>query len=800
MASPGFNLSSVHNEDRRTTQGWTHIDRYKPDREKERDRDRDIQQDRSPIRRESREARDSRDSRDLKGNARDARDSNKYSARDPRLDTAAPRNLRVETNISGSPRGSTSLNNSPASSRNGLASARQTPIQPVFEKSFPASATPAASPAMDSFRKMDEISKERNLLQHRKGKQQDEGRLSSRHMNKLESKANDFPPYSEFGARFQKSDSELDKQISAVDQKYHQSVKEFISAVESQAAAALQKQVAPSKDDLVAALEKKFDEFTRQATQKQQQMEDTWNKTTQSNQEACSALETKLQSLTTEYGELGSKFETLQSEHASRSSENAALKEQINDLKLDLVLVIGKIATAESRIDSLPQSAVSDTDFTQTKSAVEHLTTIVSNQADASRMFKENLSELSVKGQALANDSNRIEVTVQNLKAKVDNVDWNTIDEVSDAWIDHDLRGKIFSHETSIKSIEATTQALRRDLQSLQPAQDPIVQPSQGSAPSNQDFEALIDQKVKAVEQFLRGQITKYGENMDDTIGQMIEDLEGRVSTIETARASTQGQPGALAQDPNIDARIANLEAQSRLNANALGPVSIHDIAERITVLEENKLGHRIDRIDLKMGEVIEHLRTWSRDITLLDSRVTEHAAALNGKTAAFESTFQAQVKVNLEELHARVETVEQGVRSLNFQWSNMTTKQMAETILVQLTPHALQTEARIHKVESQMQQVRTSFQQYEQGYADYIKNVKRVNDLLKAYYSAEKRTASPDQSVDEATKKRKLGLNGRHSPMPQQRNGSASHSVQRPSSPPQRNGSVSHSVQRPPS
>ncbi|KAI5918954.1 hypothetical protein F4810DRAFT_529752 [Camillea tinctor] len=739
------------------------------DREYVRDSERD--RDRHPIRRESRDGRDGRDAGDERGRREPREPQGAPDSRSPKRHNEPPRAPRIQTAIPTGPRKSPSVN-SPASSRGGKQSARPTPTELFPDKTFPSPITPAPTtpftpkakdPKLQGyFERMHKCSKtwqELQSLQQRKDQLLHDAPQRQNEAAFLRTNSADFPAYLEFEAKFRERESaecaDLDKRIRSAEQRLWQKFEEAATSYPTSHALKPPEPVVV-KDPAISSLEARFDEFTTRAEQQQKQLAEATNEI----RSLLAAKEKSDQDLVV----LQTDVQVLKSDYSKLEAENARLRDQISGLNADVDM---RIVAAESRItESVPNTAMVE-EVGRIKSSFEILTDRENEQSKWKNKIEERL-KASEGAQHVVNSK------VEKLGNQMENLDFDTIDEINDFWVNHDLRRKVLADEknvnslrTRVESLDKTIQEVQQEILSLKSQHtrpQPVASESSSATalPSRQAFETLFREKLGPVEKSLRSMMMKHAKAQDELIGGMIDDSNNKIQNLEEK---------VTRQMDGKEARINSLEA--RVQSTAIEPEALNDFAVRIAELQEKRLSPRVDKIAMGLSKVEKEVSELSTNIGQLEN----HYQELNGVSspaAAYDAFIKSEIKGELDDTKRKVEALGLSVRSLDSQWSNVNSKQMAERILQQLNPLAQSIEARITKAENRFQQEQAILRRDQ---TDLVENFRSMHGMLAAVSATsigDKRPA-PSSPQSEA-KKRKLETNGRDS-LPPLRNGSVSSS-----------------------
>ncbi|KAI1084474.1 hypothetical protein F5B20DRAFT_576610 [Whalleya microplaca] len=726
---------------------------YKPkekrnnSRDRDRDRDRDRSRDRAPSRRESREFRDPRDTR-------------------PERSPVGMKKLNIDTRVKDGQARSGSLNDSPASIRSGGQSLRPTPTEPLAEKGTrsniaPNSATmpglpkannPDLQDTLESIFRCSETSHEIMRLKLQKDKLTQEEDRRRLELGKVGAKADDYAPYSEFRRRFDESDggerSGLEKRLKNTEQQYLQDLERVVSSLSLQKT----QPAATAKTPPVSTLEIKFGELQKQVSESQSQIQSLLGENRKSD-DAFNALQTE--------------FKALKSKHDILETENSNLKQQLADVKLDIK---GDI----SRVESLATDKASSVDLTQITSELRAFETRIEGQAGQSDKIRGNVDQLSEQVQSSARKQIEVEGKLGSFAEMFADFDMDTYNEMVEAWNDRNLINQVSSLRQDVQSLQqqygVLFQEMKRDIGSLQKSHSTAaatsnqvvgeVSESRQTAFSDEHVHKLIEKRLERfsatlnanqdemiefcgseideiksrVDRDINGLMTKFNALEKQEVTDQLTALHAKAKVLETSINDV-----SPLLDSDILARITSLESQATTHQPVSSPEHLTGLDVRIKSIEENKFGFRIDRIEI-------------------DNR---------NRLLEFKSSFDscmAHVDQNIKDALQRIEALNLSVRTLDSQWSNLSTKQMAEKIIQYANPYGQQVEARITGVENSVQQLKAKIGKVEEEVISWAKDIK---DLVQDLPPSGKRPASPSQLPDEQAKKRKIETNGRYNPSP---------------------------------
>ncbi|KAI1274435.1 hypothetical protein F5Y07DRAFT_373112 [Xylaria sp. FL0933] len=543
-------------------------------------------------------------------------------------------------------------------------------------------------------------------------------------------KASSYPPYIGLGGAFSQVDRTVDEQFKAADNEYldqlEQLVARFTSVPES---AAINHQ-----DPVIAALEAKVEQISRTAAEQNGQIQSLLEKSQ------------KFDDLKSDHDELLLKFHTaddtiraLQSQQANMEYENRDLRKQLEALQSNTE---GGLKACNTQLTELSKRSM--------------------DAAEVRGGFEKRLNE-RFEGieSTLSNFSD-----YDNIKEKFDELDVKTFNEICEAWI-FDLKRQYDAYKKGRRpddpSMYETLRFLRQRLDSLVASQANASKPDKETALSMEQIETTIDTKIDAAKQSMKEDTGIAFHERDAVVGQLIDSTNARVSALERGGSN---QPGN-------DARIQSLEQWRQEQSQGL------TLAERVTNLEGKKIGHRVDRIDLEVTELRQKCKALGSEVPHLAKR--EWVEQLLNEVP------------DVKDLQRRLPAIEHAIRTLDSQFQNMSTKQLAEHI-VRLTnpmfeqrlgkieakanePDSRLSDAasvqRLGRVEIKANELELRMNGSDKTVARHTEQLLSVHEKLRLIgineRAGEKRTASPG-SFDEANKRRKLEVNGRHpGPLQQQ-------------------------------
>ncbi|KAI5864213.1 hypothetical protein GGS23DRAFT_595850 [Durotheca rogersii] len=739
----GYRSSAYEDERRRASY---HGQSYRPNEDWDKARDTD------PARQESRDLRDARGDRDNRAATTSPRPARRETDSLHRLQTG------TRTPADGSKR-SASLNNSPTSALSTPTSARPvfaeaaserttksstvTPISSIMP-SAPRASNPEVQEILEALHKWSEASGELATLRLQRDKVVREGSCRQEELSRAKNKVDDFAPFSEFQQRFDdrdKADCEaIDKKIQESSRRYQENLDRAISRLFSQVTTQSQA-AAASKNESISALEAKYASLQKQTSEQQEQI-------SQAQAQIQSVLDER-DKWSNAFHALSNEFEVLKKDHGALESQNRELQQQCTALKLAKQMAPG----------------------------MEELKTQAEGQAADTKGVRDDMARLSRDVQSFAAQAHDIEDKVSKFMAKVEDLDMETYNEILEAWIDHDFKNKILINEKGVVALRQDLKSLRdaaetwanqsdarfRDIQrSLEagPNPGPIGITSGGLKPEeNQQMRTYVEEKLEGLKIAMQTTVTESG----DVCAEMVDELGARVDKLAAA-IDEVGRLKAASDNTDIVAQISSSERiTTQLTEDLRG------LENRFASLESRKLGTRIDGIDRGLANLAAQIRN------------TQQSSGGNGITPALDAAIQG-IKFDLDDTRNRLEALELSVRTLDSQWSNLNSKQMADRMfqylepygqrnevrvtsvekevsrLKDLEPYAQRNEARVTSVEKEVSRLKDKVEHIEQGLQIYLKDPNGLAEFIKNLQSDGKKRSSPAPLPgDDQTKKRKI-------------------------------------------
>ncbi|KAI3327709.1 hypothetical protein HD806DRAFT_332266 [Xylariaceae sp. AK1471] len=661
---------------------------------------------------------------------------------------------------------------------------------------IPKARNPEVQEAFECAYKWAEKCNKRLLLSIRKNKIAREKEQRRYEMDKILAKAPKYPPYQGLDAKFDPQDSELDNQLRAAEDEYlcelEQLVSRFTSTTKPAAMAPSMStnMVTNPQDPVIIALEAKFEKISQQAVEQTQQIQslleenEKFRKTATSLKTSFNSVASDHKKLTVDYNALKSdhsslqsrfdtldkKFQALQSQQVKVEADNESLKKQLQDIQFN---TDKKLQASEARLTELVEKSSNTTaplaEFTRAKLDIASLETKVDTQ-DTSRRATEEGFEARITG---------TETKLNELQEKVDTLDVETLDEVSEAWVsaDYNLKTQYEEynqrHRQGGSSMDPALRLLQQEVDSLRKSQANISHPSVSQSSkenplSTQAIEAIISAKVAAAEESLNDKTNSYCEQRDNLLSEMIEGAMGRIETLE------QGGSHHSA----LEARIHIIEQWKASTPAWIDQEQGSNLAERVALLEGNTAGDlvvRVNRIGLDVGELTRKHDVLKSEVGQL---ATREWVGLRLQDLMNNAGINPALVNEVRDLQRRIPAIDQAVKVLDSQFQNISTKQLAEQI-VRLTNPGF--EQRLGKLEVKANGLEAKTNGSDKMTQRHEGQLNKINELLVSLVPCEKRTASPIH-LDEPSKKRKLEANGHH-PSPLQHQQQRHSSIRHPSS-----------------
>ncbi|KAH9883916.1 hypothetical protein F4778DRAFT_581132 [Xylariomycetidae sp. FL2044] len=786
-------------------------DRDRDRRDRSRDRGRDQGKDRPPLPR-----RDSRDARSPGG--RDHFDMPKQPSQDPRREHLDSRkNLHVDTKSIPTGPSSMASGSSPASARHPSHSRPSaSAMTPVSTSGLPKDKDPKVEVALE-LGKLIEIAQQRTLCQMRKEKAEKEDMVRQRDSARVANKVADHPAIAEYTTRLNQRSraerEELSKKMTIIDKQYREILERCVDSVSLLVPPAPAQPVSVAKDSSMSILESKFLDFQKQVEAQQKQFADQQKQfaeqqkqTAEQQKQYQDKLQEQLQEQLKErkrsnesFNALRAGFESLKStctkietDNTTLKAANASLKSQIDSLqtsldertaKLELETKNTTLKTDNSNIKSQLESfgAAHDDRAAKLETKVEKFQTRlektiadvsilngrVDDQTARSRERESELSVLTQDCKGFNHSLSGIETKVNTVDEKMDSLDMDTYNDLLNVLPD------IAKLPSAVNDLRQNVQALDEDMRSLRKSHDQRVSEMESSKPdaagkagsSNEFLETRIAELRTDLGALMEERVNKLvkdcGDEQIEAVGAMIEEvyadidqLKARIQMVEhVARDKPPPEVSSLLQ-AKLEA-LTSLEQRVGQIMDPYNQRSLLVVNERVQRLEEQKLTEQFN----ELNNVFAFFRkTANENNSKLDKHLVENVAPLE------------KLKPKMDELEAKVEAVVMSINTLDSQWANLSSKEMAERVIRQLNPYGQKTEERMTSLSTQYAQLEGRCRDYEATLVSWSKDFEDMNKLVRSLHpSSEKRPASPafGRFADDQLKRRKLdaSVNGYGAP-----------------------------------
>ncbi|KAI2632427.1 hypothetical protein GGR54DRAFT_34995 [Hypoxylon sp. NC1633] len=689
------------------------------------------------------ERNESRDrGRNMEPGRRDSRDSQvSRPPRSPhphptRKDVGFTRKLHIDTRVMDGPGHATSSSSSPATST--APSTRPTPIEAAADKpmksklnAIPSTTVspvvvkakdPKLQEVYDIVLKWDEAIQERTLLRLRKEKLLREDHRRQSELSKVTNKVDDFAPFTEFSKKFieaGKTEREsVHKRLTEIDQLCLENTEKFASAL------AWDSQTKQAINAAQNELQKKFAEFQRECEIRASEQMRKVCENHMETQLDIRTLKDDRDKSTHALESLSLDFKTLNSKYSDIQSENSKLKQQLADL-------------------------------------------------NSLKTIREDLDRLSNDLQTFRSRADVVEGKVTTFMEKVEELDMETYNEILETWINHDFKNKVFVNERSITALredlhsfqtsatsrldknDSLTQDTRGTVEALAPKTRGTSEALQNPRPSESkpNGQALGDSQP-ALRSFVEEKLNSFGKAMQKTVAEsgdacadMVDEVNTRLNKVETI-VNTLGGKESPSKDPDMVARIGSLEQSATYQISGF-----QVLRGRVDSLEGQKPDPRIDTVVNGLAELEKKVRNFQETYT-------------NGGAVKSDVILQI-VRPCFEDIKRRFEALEMSIRTLDSQWSNVSSRQMADRILTQLDPYSQRTESQLNTMERELGLLRNKVSSVEQDVLVLLKTPTRLSDVAKAAAADGKKRTSPLSPIEDPAKRMKLA-NGQPKPTSQ--------------------------------
>ncbi|KAI1471897.1 uncharacterized protein F4812DRAFT_198010 [Daldinia caldariorum] len=373
---------------------------------------------------------------------------------------------------------------------------------------------------------------------------------------------------------------------------------------------------------------------------------------------------------------------------------------------------------------------------------------------DALKKTQDDMNRLSKDFGSFTSRVDDVEGKVATFMGKVEDLDMETYNEILGIWIDHDFKSKVFTNEKAIV-------ALRRDFNSFQETavsrfekNDSSIQEtrklvedveSSRPAASQMGNETPIDKHEQNV--FIGNKLDEFKKVIEKTVttsndvcADMVDEVSARMDKVEVD-VKTLGQL-LHSKHPDMTIQINKLkQAMEEQRAE------LENLQTRLKLLENEGFDPKINPLIIRLAHVEEDMR---------------HLQQSNAPGAATDSdAVMNAIKSDMEDAKKRFEALEFSIKTLDHQWANISTRQMAAHILQHLDNYGQRNESRIASVENEVKKLRDKLAILEHNLT-LLRDPKHLVNIIKASPLG-KRPASPASPAEDPAKKRKLDTKGQH-------------------------------------
>ncbi|KAI2625556.1 hypothetical protein GGS21DRAFT_307870 [Xylaria nigripes] len=568
-----------------------------------------------------------------------------------------------------------------------------------------------------------EKSNERLLLIIRKNKFAQEALQRRTEVGKIAAKASSYPPYHGLADKYAPIDQNLDHQLKLVEDDYLRELEQLVSRFHTVAKPA-------STNDQVQVstnLETKVEQFSQLASKQAEQIQTLITEGAKT-RETITSLETAIKSMESEHNLVKQKYNALKSEHESLKSSFRTWRDVTQGLQ-------SKQLNIDNENKSLKRQLLDFQSSTEVKlgSSEAQLMQLAQKSSNAGEPKKE--VEISLE-ERIAGIETKLAgfPDYDDIKEKLDDLDLATFNEMCEAWVSKDYNLKTQYEEYS----------QRRRQKPLPVDNDPSL--------SSQTVENMIDSKVAAAKESINNEIRSYCEQRDDMHGDLIDDALAQIQALKEDASSRS----------ELVTRVRLLEERKNVSPVRVEQNPTPDLTARISRLEGKAVDLRVDRIDHDVGELSRRYESLVGEVGQLvrrewvELRVQELLSGVGMNTA---------VVGDMRDLQRKIPSMELAIKSLDAQFQNLSTKQLAEHI-IRLTAPSL--EQRFATLEIKVNQLENKANESDKAITYHAKRLLEINELLHTMIPSGKRPASPSHS-EEPSKKRKIDLNGGHHTSPVQ-------------------------------
>lgn len=565
------------------------------------------------------------------------------------------------------------------------------------------------------------------------GQERNQRRFESEHFS---AKAPEYPPYHGLGEKFSSVDRGLDDQLKAAEDNYNTELEQLIARF----AGVAKPTTTNHQDPVITALEAKVDKISELVATQTQQIQGLLNEN-QSCRSTVISLETGYKSIESSHNDLQAKYNALKADRDAIESKIREYDDTINALQLRQVNMDSENNNLRKQLEDLRSTTEKSFGLTQGQLAEDK---------KASQTVLERIKGIEVRLDDFKD--------FDEIKDKLDELDLITLNEICDAWVSTEYNLKTQYEEYSQRhrqngsSVDDTLRSLRQELDSLRIGHSPL-DTSAGMGLSTEALEALISAKVAAAEKSINENTIAICEARDDIVGEMIDENSKRIDALDHAsskHSELEERIKVLEQWKAISSAFIqqnqNQNQNQTQNQNSNPKLADLTVGRRVERIDHDvdNLNQKYEGLKIEVGKLVS--REW------VDLRLRELLPGFGMNTGVADEVKELQRKI------LAIDAIEQAVRTLEWQYQNLSTKKLAEHI-VRLTNPAL--EQRLGKVEAKTSQLENTTSMTNRTLASHTEQLVSFSTLLRTL-------ASPSQG-DETSKKRKLDANGRL-PSPLQR------------------------------
>ncbi|KAI1438566.1 hypothetical protein GGR50DRAFT_638666 [Xylaria sp. CBS 124048] len=739
------------------------------------DRDRGM-----PHRRDSRDFRDHRYSNDA-GGGRNSLDSRYGFPKDVRRDNDLPR-PRVDTSVNSSPapKRPNAVIRSPSSAVRTLtdelhferipsAKSIATSItgNPPSCPTIPKTQDPTLQEVFQAAYKWGEKSNERTLLMIKKSKLEKEAGQWRSESVKLAAKAPAYPPYHGLADKFAPTDRMLEKQLKDVEEEYSRELEQLVTRFTTAGKAS----VVNDHDPVIANLEAKFENISQLASKQAEQIEALLKENAKT-RETVTSMETTFNSMKSDHKQMKENYNALRTEHDALCSQILTWQESIQTMQANQLNIDTENKSLKQQLQNFRMTT--EVKLGQTETQLQELNKRSSHAADsmkgAEKTLRERIADIETKLTLFPD--------YDDIKEKLDDLDLATFNEMCEAWVSEDYNLKTQYEEYSRRRRQNASLANEpQEVEFLKSEPARVSHSIKGVPFSTKAIEDIVNTKVAAVRESINHEIRDYCEKRDDMHGEMMDDALSQIRTLRENILQRQSEPemrtrlheerettraAAVEQTRELETRIRSLEVWQTTSSNLARQNQHSDLAARVAGLEARPVDRRVDRIDLDVGDLSRKFEALMGEVGQLVKREWVEIRMQELLSSVGMNALVGEIR----ELQRRLPSMELAIKTLDSQFQNLSTKQLAEHIVRLVAPSL---EQRFSSLELRAVQLENKTSESEKAILLHTKRLREINDLLSKVIHSGKRPASPGNG-DEPSKKRKLDVNGgHHSPSPPQ-------------------------------